>query len=48
MRKKEWKNFKQLFMEHKNELLNNKKFLNRIEEKIEKRIQSDCEVKKLS
>ncbi|OUB14295.1 Fur-regulated basic protein B [Bacillus thuringiensis serovar yunnanensis] len=45
MRKKEWKNFKQLFIENKKELLNDRNLLNRIEEKVEKRIQSGCKTK---
>ncbi|EOO27171.1 hypothetical protein IIU_05925 [Bacillus cereus VD133] len=48
MRKKEWKNFEQLFKENKKELLNDKKLLNRIDEKIEKKMQSSYKKKELN
>ncbi|QWI73101.1 FbpB family small basic protein (plasmid) [Bacillus mycoides] len=45
MRKKGWKNLEQLFAENKKELLNDKKSLNRIDEKVEEKIQSAYEKK---
>lgn len=45
MRKREWKSLGQLFMGNKKELLNDKKSLDRIDQKVEEKIQSAYEKK---